>query len=110
MNQINQAIQLTNAIEIQNGSTVSKTLHQDGFLKTVLFAFDAGQELSEHTAAVPAIMHFLDGEANVTVGDQKSDAVAGSYYYMQANVPHGIAAIKPTRMLLHLLKGAKSNA
>ncbi|QEF96647.1 hypothetical protein Mal15_06750 [Stieleria maiorica] len=97
---------LCTEIEIQDGSTVSKTLHQDGSLKVVLFGFDAGQELSEHTAAVPAIMHFIDGEADVTVGDDASKAGPNSFYQMDANVPHSITAIKPTKMLLLLLKGA----
>ena len=102
-----QAKNLAEEIQIQDGSTVSKTLHQDDHLKIVLFGFDAGQELSEHTAAVPAIMHFLDGEADVTVGDEASKAKANSFYHMAAKTPHSIAAIKPTKMLLLLLKGAK---
>lgn len=108
MSNINQAIQLAAEIEIQDGSTVSKTLHQDDGLKIVLFGFAAGQELSEHTAAVPAIMHFLEGEADVTVGETKSEATANTFYHMGANVPHSITARRPTKMLLALLKACKT--
>ncbi|WP_182866431.1 cupin domain-containing protein [Stieleria mannarensis] len=101
---------LATEIEIQDGSTVSKTLHQDDSLKIVLFGFDAGQELSEHTASVPAIMHFIDGEADVTVGKDASKAGPNSFYRMDAGVPHSIMANQPTKMLLLLLKGAKPNA
>jgi quercetin dioxygenase-like cupin family protein len=95
-------------VVIQQGGTISKTLYQDDSLKVVLFGFDAGQELSEHTASVPAIMHFIEGEADVTVGGEASKASNNSFYHMAANVPHSIHALKPTKMLLLLLKGAKA--
>ncbi|KAA5539760.1 cupin [Roseiconus nitratireducens] len=103
-------VDLAAEVVIQEGGTISRTLHQDGGLKVVLFGFDAGQELSEHTASVPAIMHFIDGEAEVTVGDHASKASANSFYHLQANVPHSITAIRPTKMLLLLLKAAKSSS
>tara|TARA_R110001592_G_scaffold321727_1_gene600325 strand:- start:28 stop:255 length:228 start_codon:yes stop_codon:yes gene_type:complete len=74
-----------------------------------LFGFDAGQELSEHTAAVPAMLQFLDGDATVTLGDKTIDAAANTFVHMAAKLPHSISANKPTRMLLLLLKVAKAN-
>ncbi len=50
---------LARQIEVPTDGTLSRTIHQDERLKVVLFAFSAGQELSEHTASMPAIMHFL---------------------------------------------------
>ncbi|EMB17721.1 cupin domain-containing protein [Rhodopirellula europaea] len=96
-------------IDIQKDGTISKTLYQDDSLKVVLFGFDAGQELSEHTAAVPAMLQFLDGDATVTLGDQTIDAAANTFVHMAAKLPHSISANEPTRMLLLLLKGAKAN-
>ncbi|WP_044303683.1 cupin domain-containing protein [Rhodopirellula sallentina] len=104
MSEKNAAVHLAEEIEIQGGSTISKTLHQDDNLKIVLFGFDAGQELSEHTAAVPAIMHFLEGKADVTVGADESVAGANTLYHMEAKMPHSIRATEPTKMLLMLLK------
>ncbi|MEM9644020.1 MAG: cupin domain-containing protein, partial [Planctomycetota bacterium] len=95
---------LTQEIEIRPGSIVSKTLHKDAASKIVMFGFDSGQELSEHTAAVPAAMHFIDGEAKVTIGNDQLHAEAGSFYFMEAAVPHSIAATRPTKMLLTLFK------
>jgi quercetin dioxygenase-like cupin family protein len=94
-------------VDIQKGGTISKTLYQDSSLKVVLFGFDAGQELSEHTAAVPAILQFLDGDATVTLGQKTVDAAANTFIHMAANLSHSITAKKPTKMLLLLLKGAK---
>jgi quercetin dioxygenase-like cupin family protein len=84
--------------------TLSRTLHQDDRLKVVLFGFAAGQELSEHTASTPAIMHFLDGEAEVTLGPDKLSATQGTWVHMTANLPHSIRARTPVRLLLLLLK------
>jgi quercetin dioxygenase-like cupin family protein len=84
--------------------TLSRTIFQDGRLKAVLFAFSAGQELSEHTASTPAIMHFLNGEAQVTVGDHRVSANAGTWVHMQPNLKHSIRANTAVIMLLSLLK------
>lgn len=94
-------------VEIPEESTISKTLYQDESLKVVLFGFAAGQELSEHTASVPAIIQFVDGEADVTVGDEKLVAQTNTFVHMPAKMPHSIAAKAPTRMLLLMLKGSK---
>jgi quercetin dioxygenase-like cupin family protein len=105
MNEAYQLIpNLTAEIEPPADGTLSRTIHQDDRLKAVLFGFSAGQELSEHTASTPAIMHFLRGEALVTLGDDRIDAVAGTWIHMSANLPHSIRANTPAVMLLLLLK------
>ncbi len=94
------------ALEIEppvNG-TLSRTIFQDERLKAVLFGFAAGQELSEHTASTPAIMHFLKGEADVVLGQDKVTATAGTWIHMPARLPHSILAKTPVSMLLLLLK------
>ncbi len=94
------------AAEVQppaNG-TLSRTIYQDERLKVVLFGFSAGQELSEHTASTPAIMHFLKGEAAVTLGDNTVSANAGTWVHMPPNLKHSIRANTPVNMLLLLLK------
>lgn len=84
---------------------LSRTLFDDARVKVVLFGFGAGQELSEHTASKPAIVHFLQGEAVLTLGDDRIDAVAGTWAHMTAGLKHAIQARTPTLMLLLLLKG-----
>jgi len=94
------------AAEVQppaNG-TLSRTIFQDERLKVVLFGFSAGQELSEHTASTPAIMHFLKGEAAVTLGDDMVSANDGTWIHMPPNLKHSIRANTPVIMLLLLLK------
>ena len=84
--------------------TLSRTIYQDERLKAVLFGFGAGQELSEHTASTPAIMHFLQGEAEVTLGPKQVAAKGGTWIHMPAQLPHCIRAQTPVTMLLLLLK------
>lgn len=95
---------LTLEIEPPVNGTLSRTIHQDDRLKAVLFGFAAGQELSEHTASTPAIMHFLKGEADVVLGQDKVKASAGTWIHMPARLPHSILANTPVSMLLLLLK------
>lgn len=92
------------AIEVQSASIVSRPLHDDAQSKVILFAFDSGQELSEHTAAIPAIMHFLSGEAEVLLGTEWTTAATGTWIRMDPRLPHAIRAKTPVIMLLTLLK------
>ncbi|MCI0493187.1 MAG: cupin domain-containing protein [Planctomycetes bacterium] len=91
-------------VEPPENGTLSRMLHQDERLKVVLFGFSAGQELSEHTASVPAILHFLQGEAAITLGQDTVSAQAGTWIHMPANLKHSIRAKTPLTMLLLLLK------
>lgn len=99
---------LAEQIAIQPDSTVSKTIYQDAQVKAVLFGFDAGQELSEHTAAVAAVLHFVQGEARVTLGSTVVEAQAHSWIHMPARLPHSIVAHTPLVMLLLLLKSGET--
>lgn len=85
---------------------LSRTIFQDEQLKAVVFGFAAGQELSEHTAAKPALLCFIEGEATVGLGEDVRDARAGTWVHMPAGLTHSIRAVRPTVMLLLLLKAS----
>lgn len=91
------------AVPPQDG-ILSKTIYQDDRIKAVLFGFGQGQELSEHTAAKPALLQFIQGEADVGLGDDLQTAQAGTWVHMPANLKHSIKAKTPVVMLLILLK------
>jgi quercetin dioxygenase-like cupin family protein len=93
-------------VEIPADSTISTTIYQDDHLKAVLFGFAAGQELSEHTASMAAVLHFVQGEAHVTLGAQEMDVQANTWIHMPPRLPHSITAKTPVVMLLLLLKSA----
>lgn len=98
---------ISGEIQLQKDSIVSKTAYQDEHVKAVLMALDAGQELSEHTASMPAIIHLLQGDARVTLGEDPHELGAGAWIHMPANLKHSVAAKSPTVLLLLLLKSAK---
>ena len=101
-------VNVASEIETVPDSTVSKTLFQDERVRVVLFAFDAGQELSEHTAAVPAVVHLLEGEARITLGEEVFEARTGSWIHMPARLPHSVSAKSRVKMMLLLLRGGTS--
>jgi quercetin dioxygenase-like cupin family protein len=100
--------ELAEQVELPRDGTLSRTIYIDDGLKVVLFGFSAGQELSEHTASTPAIMHFLSGEADVTLGADAMEARAGTWIHMPAQLPHSIRTKTPVVMLLSLLKAQGS--
>jgi quercetin dioxygenase-like cupin family protein len=73
-------------------------------MKAVIFGFGQGEELSEHTASMPAILQFIQGEATVTLGDDRHEAKAGTWVHMPTGQRHSIQAKTPVVMLLLLLK------
>jgi len=98
---------LAQQVEIPTNGILTRTLYVDDWVKVVVFGFDAGQELSEHTASTPALLHFLRGEAQLTLGHDSREAGAGTWAYMPANLPHSIKARTPVVLLLLLLKQPK---
>jgi quercetin dioxygenase-like cupin family protein len=83
---------------------LSRTIFNDEKVKAVIFGFAQGEELSEHTASMPAILHFLQGEAKLTLGDDTLDAKPGTWVHMPTGQRHSIQAKTPVVMLLLLLK------
>jgi quercetin dioxygenase-like cupin family protein len=104
MNNLAKVINLMDAVEPPTDGITSRAVYDDDRLKAVMFGFDAGQEMSEHSTPKVAIMHFLSGEAEVTVGAERLTATGGTWVHMAAGLPHSIAAKTPLTMLLLLLK------
>jgi quercetin dioxygenase-like cupin family protein len=95
---------LAREVEPPADGTLSRTLFQDAKLKAVVFGFAAGQELSDHTAATPAVMHFLSGDATVTLGDDVKEVGPGAWVHMAPGLRHAIRAKTDAVMLLLLLR------
>jgi quercetin dioxygenase-like cupin family protein len=82
----------------------SRVLAKNGGGTVTLFAFDAGQALSEHTAPFDALVLVLEGVFTLTVGGQVVEARPGSVVRMPAHLPHAVEAVEPSRMLLIMLR------
>lgn len=94
-------------ITIPAQGILSRTLHNDEFLKVVIFGFSAGHELSAHTAPMPAVLQVLEGSARVTLGEETHLLEAGSFIAMPPGLTHAVVAESPLVLLLQLWKGAK---
>ena len=99
-----RAIALTAFAEYAAGSVVSKTLVDKRAGTLTLFAFDAGQGLSEHTAPYDAVVQVLDGEAELMIGGTPVRARAGDLVIMPARVPHAVRAAQRFKMLLTMIR------
>ncbi|MGQ9897667.1 MAG: cupin domain-containing protein [Acidobacteriota bacterium] len=98
-------LDLGNEVTIPENGSLSRTLYQDDDIKVVLFGFAAGQELMEHMHVVPAVLHFLEGVARVTLGAEVVEAHPHTWIHIPARLPHSIRAETPVKMLVSLLKG-----
>jgi quercetin dioxygenase-like cupin family protein len=95
---------LTKEVQPPDKGILSRTLFSDDRLKVVLFGFAPGEELSEHTASMPAVLHFLQGEATLGLGDDILEARPGTWVHMPKGMRHSVQAKTAVVMLLLLLK------
>ena len=96
---------LENHIDYADGSVVSQTLLKKTTGNITLFAFDAGQGLSEHTAPFDAVVYILDGQARITIGGKENTVSSGQMLIMPANVSHALHAEERFKMLLVMIRG-----
>jgi quercetin dioxygenase-like cupin family protein len=86
--------------DITPDSIISRTFYKGAGLKAILFGFDAGQELSEHTASQAAVIQIVRGEATVTLGNDQHELTAGAWLHMPPRLKHSVTAKTPLLMLL----------
>jgi quercetin dioxygenase-like cupin family protein len=91
-------------IAYQDGAVVSRTLLKRAGGTLTLFAFDAGQSLSEHTAPFEAVAHVLEGEADISIAGTSLRVSAGEMMLMPANQPHAVHAPSRFKMLLTMIR------
>ena len=91
--------------EYQTGSIVSRQVTKAEAGNVTFFAFDEGQELSEHAAPFDALVHILDGEAEIRISGKPYLLKAGEAIIMPANDPHAVKAIRKFKMLLTMIRG-----
>jgi quercetin dioxygenase-like cupin family protein len=95
---------LIDLVAYQDSAVVSRTLVNQKTGTVTLFAFDAGQELSEHTAPYDALVNVLDGETRITIAGQPFDLKAGDLIIMPANQPHAVLATAKFKMMLTMIR------
>lgn len=101
---IAEVVRWTDLLTYQQGSVVSRALVSRQTGNVTLFAFDAGEGLSEHTAPFDALVHLLDGEAEVVISGKPLRVKAGEMVLMPAHQPHALKAVTRFVMLLTMIR------
>lgn len=99
-----EALALASLITPTAHGIASRVLAKSGGGTVTLFAFDAGEALSEHSTPFDALVFVLDGTFILTIGGNPVEAGAGTVVRMPADVPHAVEAAEPSRMLLIMLR------
>jgi len=99
-----QVLNLAEMVNYQEGSVVSRQITKAEAGNVTLFAFDKDQGLSEHTAPFDALVHIIEGEAEVTISGQPFRLNAGNAIIMPADEPHALKAIQKFKMLLTMIR------
>ena len=99
-----ETVRLTDLVSYQEGAVVSRTLLKRATGTITLFAFDAGQGLSEHTTPFDALAQVLDGEAEIAISGKPLRVTAGETVLLPANQPHSVKALGRFKMLLTMIR------
>ena len=99
-----EILNLAELVSYQTGSVVSRQITKADGGNVTLFAFDARQELSEHTAPFDALVHIVEGEAEIIISGQSFHMKSGEAIIMPANDPHAVKATGQFKMLLTMIK------
>ena len=94
---------LRDLVAIQPDATVSRTVQTVDGARVVLFGFDKGQELTEHTAAMPVLLNVLEGNLRITADGRSVDLVPGGLIHFDTRLPHAVEALEPSKLALIML-------
>jgi quercetin dioxygenase-like cupin family protein len=101
---ITEVSRMVGLVDYQKGAVVSRTLVKKTTGTITLFAFDQGQELSEHTVAHDALVHLLDGEAEISVAGRPHRLREGEALLMPGGQPHAVKAVRRFKMVLTMIR------
>ena len=95
---------IKNSIEYNSNAIVSKHILKKSTGNISLFAFDKGEELSEHTAPFDAMVHIVDGKADIIIDGNSNILEANETIIMPANIPHALKAVERFKMVLTMIR------
>ena len=99
-----ELLHIAELVTYQDGSVVSRQITKADAGNVTLFAFDKDQELSEHTAPFDALVHILDGDAEIKISGKAYNLNTGDAIIMPANEPHALRALTRFKMLLTMIR------
>ena len=96
---------LADLVEYADEAVVSRTIKKSEKGSLTVFAFDRGEELSTHSAPFDAYVQILDGQVEITIGEEIIQPSAGDTVLMPADIPHALRALTRFKMLLIMIRG-----
>jgi quercetin dioxygenase-like cupin family protein len=102
-------VNLLSALEYQAKSVISRVLLKNAGGTITLFAFDAGEGLSEHKTPYDAFVSVVEGEVRIRIADREHSLKPGDTLVLPANIPHAVDAVTRFKMLLVMIKAPKTN-
>jgi len=99
-----EILKVAELVDYQGGAVVSRIVVKAETGNVTLFAFDEGQELSEHTAPFDALVHVLDGEVEIKISGKLFHLRTGDAIVMPAGEPHAVKAVTRFKMLLTMIR------
>ncbi len=91
-------------VDYQSGSIVSREILKGATGKVMVFAFDQGEGLSEHTSPFNALVQMIEGEAEITISGQPHRVKEGELILMPAQQPHALKAVQRFKMILTMIR------
>ncbi|MBR9997631.1 MAG: cupin domain-containing protein [Cyclobacteriaceae bacterium] len=95
---------LPDSIDYVSGGVASKQVLKKETGNITLFSFDEGEGLSEHTSPYDAVIHLIEGQAEITIGQEKFTLGKDEFILLPASIPHAVHAVKKFKMLLVMIK------
>jgi quercetin dioxygenase-like cupin family protein len=97
---------ITDLVAFQDAGITSRTIVESPATVVTIFAFDAGQALSEHSAPFNALVQVIKGKLEITIGGRPNTVGEGQMIIMPADIPHALRAAQKSIMILTMAKGA----
>jgi quercetin dioxygenase-like cupin family protein len=101
---VGKVMRLADLVDYQDGAVVSREIMNKKTGTVTLFAFAAGQGLSEHTAPFDALVYIFDGEVDITISGKTLRLKEGEIVIMPANQPHALKAVSRFKMILTMIR------
>ncbi|HYE09712.1 MAG TPA: cupin domain-containing protein [Patescibacteria group bacterium] len=98
--ELSKVLEMESLVTYQEGQVISRTLAQGKNLSLTLFAFAKGEEISSHSSGGDAMVYLLDGEADITIGENTFHVKKGETIVMPAGIAHALLAREKFKMLL----------
>lgn len=95
---------LAEALPVTHSATTSRSLVDNDRVRVVAFAFDTGEELTEHTATMPVVVQLVTGALRFEVAGESHDLAPGDCVYLAANEPHSLEALEPSLLSLVMIR------